>query len=78
MEKKLADQVLAEQVLAAYASTDRHIGDSDLDDEQPVSLNVRTTLGDIRFFRRVMAMRKRGAERVAAELKAREDYDASL
>lgn len=76
--KKTADQVLADQVLAAYDATDRHIGDSDLDDEQPVSLHVRTTLGDIRFFRRVLAMQKRGAELAAAEKKAREDYDASL
>ena len=76
--QKLADQVLAEQVLAAYDATDRHIGDSDLDDEQPISLHVRTTLGDIRLFRSALAMRARGEKLVAAELKAREDYDNSL
>lgn len=48
------------QVIAAYEAADRHIPDSDLDDEQPISLSVRTTLGEIRRIRRLGATIARG------------------
>lgn len=49
------------QTLAAYAAVDRHIPDSDLDDEQPLQLLVRTTLGEIRRIKRLsFAARKDG------------------
>lgn len=73
-----AIQRLAEQVLATYDSTDRHIPDSDLDGEQPITLHVRTTLGDVRRARSLLAMIARGKMHVAADMKAREDYDANL
>lgn len=69
---------LAEQVIAAYDATDNHIGDSDLDDEQPISILVRATLGDLRRARREHCAIKRGEKLVAADLKAREDYDETL
>lgn len=65
-------------ILDAYKAADRDIPDSDLDDEQPISLFVRMTLGDLRAIRRNVAMRERGAAGVAADLKARADYDANL
>lgn len=37
-----------QKVLAAYGSQRDDINDSDLDNEQPISLNVRLTLGEIR------------------------------
>jgi hypothetical protein len=37
-----------QRVLAAYGSQSDHIGDSDLDNEQPKSLRVGLLLGDIR------------------------------
>ena len=43
---------IEEIILNAYDKADRAIGDSDLDDEQPLSLNIRLTLGDIRSLRR--------------------------
>lgn len=49
------------QTLAAYEAADRHIPDSDLDDEQPITLSVRTTLGEVRRIRRCQADRERGA-----------------
>jgi len=69
---------LAQQVLTAYDASVRHIPDSDLDDEQPISLNVRTTLGDIRRIRSFLATLARGEKLIAADLKARDEYDASL
>lgn len=45
---------VARLVMASYNATDRHIPDSDLDDEQPLTLDVRLTLGDIRSIRRVL------------------------
>jgi hypothetical protein len=39
---------LLQRVLAAYGSQHDHIGDSDLDDEQPISLTVSCRLGDVR------------------------------
>lgn len=41
-------------VLAAFEAQRDPIPDSDLDDEQPISLNVRLTLGDVRKMRRVL------------------------
>lgn len=73
-----AMQKLAEQVLASYNASDRHIPDSDLDNEQPITLHVRTTLGDIRSARSLLAMIARGAEASKADAAAREAYDASL
>jgi len=43
-----------QRVLAAYGSQRDDIGDSDLDNEQPISLNVYLTLGDIRKARRAV------------------------
>lgn len=68
----------ARKLLVAYDASDRDIPDSDLDDEQPLSLYVRLTLGDIRALRRALAMIDRGGELVAADLKRRAEYDASL
>ena len=45
---------IARLVVASYNSTDRHIPDSDLDDEQPLTLDVRMTLGDVRRVRRLL------------------------
>lgn len=39
--------------LIAYADAKREIPDSDLDNEQPITLIIRTTLGEIRRLRRV-------------------------
>lgn len=41
------------QVLAAYKAMNRDIPDSDLDDEQPLTISVRTTLGEIRRIQRL-------------------------
>lgn len=50
------------QALAAYKAMDRDIPDSDLDDEQPLAILVRTTLGEIRRIQRLgfVAARKDG------------------
>lgn len=40
------------KVLAAYEAQRDQITDPDLDDEQPITLNVSLTLGDIRKMRR--------------------------
>jgi hypothetical protein len=37
-----------QKVLAAYGSQRDKINDSDLDDEQPIALNVYLTLGEVR------------------------------
>jgi len=68
-------QTVAELVLKAYDATDRHISDSDLDDEQTLTLDVRMTLGDIRRIRRTLAMIKRGAERAAKIEKEAQAHD---
>lgn len=65
-------------ILDAYKAAERDIPDSDLDDEQPISLLVRMTLGELREIRRAVAARDRGATGVAADLKAREEYDAGI
>lgn len=41
-----------QRVLAAYGNQGCPVGDSDLDNEQPISLSVYLTLGDIRMARR--------------------------
>lgn len=41
-----------QRVLAAYGNQGCPIGDSDLDNEQPITLSVHLTLGDIRWARR--------------------------
>jgi hypothetical protein len=56
----LKTRVLAQKVMAAYNAADRHIPDSDLDDEQPLTLDVHLTLGDIRRTRRALAEIERG------------------
>lgn len=66
------------QTLAAYEAADRNIPDSDLDDEQPITLSVRTTLGEVRRIRRVQAERERGARGVERDLLARSDYERNL
>lgn len=66
------------QTLAAYDASDRHIPDSDLDDEQPITLLVSTTLGEVRRIRRTHAMIARGAELVAEDERARIAYEDSL
>lgn len=69
---------IEQQTLAAYDASDRHIPDSDLDDEQPITLTVRTTLGEVRRIRRTHAMIARGAELVAADERARITYEDNL
>jgi hypothetical protein len=66
------------QALAAYDAEDRHIPDSDLDNEQPITLHVRTTLGEIRRIRRYAADLEAGARAVAKREAAERDYDANL
>lgn len=39
--------------LIAYADAKREIPDSDLDNEQPITLTIRTTLGEIRRLQRI-------------------------
>jgi hypothetical protein len=69
---------IEQQALAAYDASDRHIPDSDLDDEQPITLTVRTTLGEVRRIRRTHAMIARGAELVAEDERARITYEDNL
>ena len=71
-------QKLAELVVAAYDATDRHIPDSDLDNEQPLTVDVRLTLGDIRRARRWLADIATGARLAEQREKALREYDASL
>lgn len=66
------------QVLAAYDASDRHIPDSDLDDEQPITLMVRTTLGEVRRIRRLAYVLRNAAKASAAENDARAKYDETL
>lgn len=49
------------QTLAAYEATHRRIPDSDLDDEQPLTLSVATTLGEVRRIRRLAGVLERAA-----------------
>ena len=65
------------QTLAAYEAADRHIPDSDLGDEQPLTLSVRTTLGEVRRIYRCQAMRERGARGVERDLLAQKEHDAN-
>lgn len=44
-----------QRVLAAYGSQRDDINDSDLDNEQPISLSVYLSLGDIRLARRFVS-----------------------
>jgi hypothetical protein len=41
-----------QRILGAYGSQRDHIGDSDLDDEQPIALTVYLHLADIRWARK--------------------------
>ena len=45
-----------QRVLAAYGSQRDHINDSDLDDQQPISLQVHLSLGDIRRIRMMVRL----------------------
>lgn len=45
---------ICKAVLAAFEAQRAPQNDADLDDEQPISLNVRLTLGDVRKMRRVL------------------------
>ena len=45
---------LFQKVLAAYGTQRDKINDSDLDDEQPISLTIRMTLGDVKRIRRAV------------------------
>jgi hypothetical protein len=65
------------QVIAAYEAADRSIPDSDLDDEQPVSLIVRTTLGEIRRIRRLGSTLERGARAQERDDLNRREQDLS-
>jgi hypothetical protein len=69
---------LAQQVMIAYEAADRHIPDSDLDDEQPLTLDVRLTLGDIRRVRRWLADVERGGQLAAEREKAIREHEDSL
>lgn len=71
-------QAIEAQALAAYKADDRAIPDSDLDDEQPLTLHVRTTLGEVRRIWRLKGMLERAAADAAKREKAERDYDASL
>jgi hypothetical protein len=71
-------EYIARMVLVCYDSTDRHIGDSDLDNDQPIALTFRCKLGDIRKLRRSIAMIDRSAEQLAADLKVRREYNNKL
>jgi hypothetical protein len=66
------------QTLAAYDASDRHIPDSDLDDEQPITLTVSTTLGEVRRMRRTHAMIAEGKRLRDADERARIAYEDSL
>lgn len=64
------------QALAAYEASDRKIPDSDLDNEQPITLHVRTTLGEIRRIRMAELTRSRGARGVERDLLGRNEQRA--
>lgn len=49
-----AMEPVCKAVLAAFDAQRAPQNDADLDDEQPISLNVRLTLGDVRRMRRVL------------------------
>ena len=66
------------QVLAAYGAQDREIPDSDLDNEQPITLSVRTTLGEVRRIRRLYQMLTRASIADAVERKMRVEHDETL
>lgn len=70
--------VIEHQTLAAYDASDRHIPDSDLDDEQPITLEIRTTLGEVRRIRRTHAMIEHGARLAVEREVAIRDYEDSL
>ena len=42
------------KILAAYDEQRSPINDSDLDNEQPITLTIRLTLGDVRRFRNMV------------------------
>ena len=56
---QFAAERLAGLVLDAYRAQRDDLPDSDLDDEQPLSLTVRVTLGDIRKARNWAATTRR-------------------
>ena len=81
MLKEMADlpiPAIERQALAAYDASDRHIPDSDLDDEQPITLMVSTTLGEVRRIRRTHAMIAEGARLCAEDDRARMEYEDNL
>lgn len=54
-EKRMAEFLpIVRAVQAAFDEQRRPQEDADLDDEQPISLTVRLTLGDVRKMRRVL------------------------
>jgi hypothetical protein len=69
---------IEKQALAAYDADDRHIPDSDLDNEQPITLYVRTTVGEIRRIRRFAADLALGARAAAKREEAQRAYEDSL
>lgn len=69
---------IEKQALAAYDASDRHIPDSDLDDEQPITLEVRTTLGEVRRIRRTHAMIAHGSRLAAERDEAIRQYEDNL
>lgn len=52
-EKRIRENAMGamQRVLAAYGSQRDTINDADLDNEQPISLSVHMTLGDLRALR---------------------------
>lgn len=69
---------IEKQLLAAYKAENRDIPDSDLDNEQPIALTVRTTLGEVRRIQRHHAMIEHGARLRAADERARIAYEDGL
>ena len=61
---------VVQRVLAAYGSQRDNINDSDLDDEQPLSLQVYLSLGDIRRAR--MMVRLQGKNPADFRVRAKE------
>lgn len=53
MAESCSESVLG-RLLANYDTDRDHIGDSDLDNEQPIAITFRGTLGDIRNARKAM------------------------
>lgn len=62
---------IIEDVRKAYAERDKThaIPDSDLDDEQPITLYVRTTLGDMRKLQRGPPFARTPAPQVAEKFR---------